>query len=203
MLVREIMTLSPVTARRETPVREALALLRDHRITALPVVTSAGRLCGVVAEIDLIRDRVLPDPRAHVLPPEPVTDRPPAYVEDVMSPVAVAVRESAEVSVAVDIMAERGLKSLPVLDEDEVLVGVISRSDVTSALARDDDTLDRELTALITKLGHPDWLVVVADGSVVISGPRTPQDRALAESAAATVAGVTRVRINHPETSEI
>ncbi|MFE6650133.1 HPP family protein, partial [Nocardioides sp. NPDC057772] len=96
MLVREIMTSSPVTARRETPVREALGLLRDHHITALPVVSSAGRLCGVVAEIDLIRNRVLPDPRAHLRPAPPVTDRPPAYVEDVMSPVAVAVRDTAE-----------------------------------------------------------------------------------------------------------
>ncbi|OIJ27717.1 CBS domain-containing protein [Nocardioides luteus] len=200
MLVREIMTTSPVTARRHTPVREALALLRDHHITAMPVVTSADRLCGVVAEIDLIRDRVLPDPRAHVLPPEPVTDRPPAYVEDVMTPVTVAVRANAEVSVAVDIMAQRGLKSLPVLDDDEALVGVVSRSDVTAALARDDDTLDRELTALVSKLGHPDWLVAVADGSVVITGPETPKDRALAESAAATVAGVTRVRIDQSET---
>ncbi len=199
MLVREIMTSSPVTARRDTPVREALALLRDHHITAMPVVTSTGRVCGVVAEIDLIRDRVLPDPRAHVLAPEPVTDLPPAYVEGVMSPVTVAVREGAEVSVAVDIMAERALKSLPVLDDDDVLVGVISRSDVAAALARDDDTLDQELTALITKLGHPDWLVVVADGSVVISGPSTPKDRALAESAAATVTGVTRVRIHQPD----
>jgi CBS domain-containing protein len=202
MLVREIMTTSPVTARRHTPVKRALTLLRDHHITAMPVVTSAGRLCGIVAEIDLIRDRVPPDPRAHILPPEPVTDRPAAYVEDVMSPVTVAVREGAEVSVAVDIMAERSLKSLPVLDDDDVLVGVISRSDVASALARDDDTVGRELKALISELGHPDWLVAVANGSVVISGPRTPKDRALAESAAATIAGVTRVRINQPETPE-
>ncbi|MFE6508795.1 CBS domain-containing protein [Nocardioides sp. NPDC057764] len=195
MLVREIMTSSPVTARRETPAREALGLLRDHHITALPVVTSAGRLCGVVAEIDLIRDRVLPDPRAHLRPAPPVTDEPPAYVEDVMSPVAVAVRDSAEVSVAVDIMAERGLKSLPVLDAEDLLVGVISRSDVADALARDDDTLDKELTTLLANLGHRDWRVVVANGSVTITGPATAKDRALAESAAATVAGVNRVRV--------
>lgn len=143
MLVREIMTPSPVTARRETPVREALALLRDHDITALPVVTSTGRVCGVVAEIDLIRDRVPQDPRAHMLPTAPVTDRPAAYVEDVMNPVTIAVRASAEVAVAVDIMADRALKSLPVLDDDDVLVGVISRSDVARALARNDDTMIR------------------------------------------------------------
>lgn len=201
MLVREIMTSSPVTAQRETPVREALGLLRDHHITALPVVSSAGRLCGVVAEIDLIRNRVLPDPRAHLRPAPPVTDQPPAYVENVMSPVAVAVRDTAEVSVAVDIMAERGLKSLPVLDADDLLVGVISRSDVAGALARDDDTLDKELTTLLANLGHPDWRVVVADGSVTITGPATLKDCALAESAAATVAGINRVRVTQPEPS--
>lgn len=204
MLVREIMTPSPVTARRDTPVREALALLRDHHITALPVVTSAGRLCGVVAEIDLIRDRVLPDPRAHVVPPAPVTDQPAAYVRDVMNPVAIAVRASAEVAVAVDIMADRALKSLPVLDEDDVLVGVISRSDVARAMARDDGTLTRDLTALIGELGHPDWVVDVADGSAVIVGPATPKERALAETAAATVPGVARIRTDsqQPHTEE-
>ncbi|MFE6648937.1 BON domain-containing protein, partial [Nocardioides sp. NPDC057772] len=103
------------------------------------------------------------------------------------------------VSVAVDIMAERGLKSLPVLDADDLLVGVISRSDVAGALARDDDILDKELTTLLANLGHPDWRVVVADGSVTITGPSTPKDRALAESAAATVAGVNRVLVDQPE----
>ncbi|MDR7311294.1 CBS-domain-containing membrane protein [Nocardioides luteus] len=195
MLVREIMTAAPVTAHKETPVKEALAMLRDHRITAMPVVTSAGRVCGVVAEIDLIRDRVLPDPRAHVLPSGRVDDRHPAYVVDVMSPVTVAVRHNAEVAVAVDIMAERALKSLPVLDEDNMLVGIVSRSDVASALARDDDAIDRELTALLAEFGHPEWLVVVAEGHVVISGPATAKEHALAEQAAATVAGVTRVRV--------
>lgn len=204
MLVREIMTQSPVTARRGTPVREALALLRDHHITALPVVTSAGRVCGVVAEIDLIRDRVLQDPRAHVLPPTPVTDRPAAYVRDVMNPVTIAVRAGAEVAVAVDVMADRALKSLPVLDDDDVLVGVISRSDVASALARDDDTMIRDLTVLVSELGHPDWVVDVADGGAVIFGPATPKERALAESAAATVPGVTRIRTDSqpPHTEE-
>lgn len=203
MLVREIMTASLVTARRDTPIREALALLHDHHITALPVVSSAGRLCGIVAEIDLIHDRVLPDPRAHLRPTAPVTDQLPAYVEDVMSPVAIAVRDTTEVSVAVDIMADRGLKSLPVLDADEQLVGVISRSDVAGALARDDDILNEELTALLAKLGHPGWRVAVAEGSVVITGPVTPRDRDLAGTAAATVAGVNRVRIDDPEPSTI
>lgn len=203
MLVREIMTTSPVTVRRRTPVKVALAQLRDHRITAMPVVTSAGRVCGIVAEIDLIRDRVLPDPRAHVLPPAEEPDQPPAHVEDVMSSVTVAVRENAEVSVVVDTMAERSLKSLPVLDDDDLLVGVVSRSDVARALARDDEAVEQELSALVSELGHPDWLVVVADGTAVMTGPATPKDRTLAESAAATVAGVTRVRINQPELSPI
>lgn len=202
MLVREIMTTSVVTAERRTRVRDALALLHDHHITALPVVSSAGRLCGVVAEIDLIRGRVLPDPRAHLRPIAPANDQPPAYVEDVMTSVAVAVRDSTQVSVAVDIMAERALKSLPVLDGDDVLVGVISRSDVAGALARDDDILDRELSALLSKLGHPDWRVVVADGSVIVTGPATAKDQALAESAAATIAGVNRVRVDQERSDQ-
>ncbi|HEY9395871.1 MAG TPA: hypothetical protein VIP58_17090, partial [Nocardioides sp.] len=62
----------------------------------------------------------------------------------------------------------------------------------------------RDLTALVSELGHPDWVVDVADGGAVILGPATPKERALAESAAATVPGVTRIRTHsqQPHTEE-
>ena len=174
MLVREVMTANPVTVRRDTPVKEALRVLADHQISALPVVSSADRLCGMVSEVDLIRDRVPADPRAHELPVEQAPTEPAAYVEDVMNPVSVAVRDDAEAATAVALLAEMSLKSLPVLDDGERLVGVVSRSDVVRVLARADSVIARQVMARMADLGHRDWLVEVADGMVEVIGPTSP-----------------------------
>ena len=58
MLVRELMTVDPVTVRPDTPVKAALTLLDERNVTTLPVVTPSGRIAGVVSEADLIRDLV-------------------------------------------------------------------------------------------------------------------------------------------------
>ena len=47
MLVLEVMSRHPVTVREGTPVKVALRLLADHRITVMPVVTAGGMVRGV------------------------------------------------------------------------------------------------------------------------------------------------------------
>ena len=135
MLVRELMTDAAVTVSRETTVEEALRILRDHRITALPVVSVEGKLRGIVSEVDLIRDRVEPDPRAHEVVPLRSQVSPPAYVGDVMTPMVVAVTEDSDVLDAVVLMSDLAVRSLPVLDEAKRVIGIISRSDVVRQLA--------------------------------------------------------------------
>ena len=51
--VREIMSTEMVTVTPQTPTREALGLLRKHRIGCLPVV-EGGRLVGIVTERDFL-----------------------------------------------------------------------------------------------------------------------------------------------------
>jgi CBS domain-containing protein len=51
--VREIMVRDPATVRPETPTLEALRLLQDRNVTALPV-TRDGRLVGILSERDLL-----------------------------------------------------------------------------------------------------------------------------------------------------
>ena len=48
MLVRDVMTTQVVTVRPGVRVKEAIQLLDEHQITAMPVVDSEGRLVGVV-----------------------------------------------------------------------------------------------------------------------------------------------------------
>ena len=53
MFVKNHMTPNPITIEPDTPIFEALSLMKKHRIKQLPVVED-GRLLGLVTERDLL-----------------------------------------------------------------------------------------------------------------------------------------------------
>lgn len=188
MLVREVMTSRPVTVRPETPLKIALGLLAEHRVTALPVVTG-DRVVGIVSEADLIRDLLPPDPRAHEIPPEGRPDR-PLLVSEVMSTHVVTTTPDADLVEAVDLLTDSTAKCLPVVDRRDRLRGVLSRSDVVRLLARADDRIEAEVDELLRSSGLPGWLVEVSDGTASLTGPDRSPDEVVARLLAQTVPGV-------------
>ena len=195
MLVREAMTPRPVTVRPDSSVKEALALLDRHSVTMLPVTSAQGVLVGILSEADVIRDRVGPDARATILPPDEArTDFVLDNVAEVMNHRSVTVREDTDLADAAELMTSTSVKSLPVVDDHNRVVGVLSRRDIVHLLARSDADVEREIDDLYRRLGVT-WLVDVSDGLVTVTGPVDEKDRALAVSAASTVAGVVHVRV--------
>lgn len=55
MIVRDIMSPSPVTAKPTSSIAEAAGLMLDNRISGLPVVNDDGVLIGIVSEADFLR----------------------------------------------------------------------------------------------------------------------------------------------------
>jgi len=198
MLVREVMTHRPVTTHPRTPTKTALQMLDEHSITSMAVVDAENRIVGVVSEADLVRESLPADPRAHMVPPpEDSRSHRPRTVGDVMNRHPLAVHGEADLAEAVDLMTSTAVKSLPVLDDRRRVVGMISRRDVVHLLARDDSRVARDLDELFRQAGV-DWLVRVEDGLATVEGPRDDESRAMAESLAATVPGVTGVEILEP-----
>lgn len=196
MLVQDLMTREPLTVRPSTTIKEALSKLAKHGITCMPVVDGNGRLQGVVSEADLIRDVLAPDPRAQERPISLDPVFPPRSVEEVYTRHPVAVRAHDDLARAVDVMTSTAVKSLPVIDEDGHLVGVVSRSDVVQVLARADDKIAADVDELLASVGHADWLVEVTEGIVNVSGPAGAPERSLAQVVAHTVPGVIEVRVD-------
>ena len=193
MLVRELMTPDPVTVTEHTPVKAALVLLAEHRVTSLPVLNRRGRLRGVVSEADLIRDLVRADPRSHELTLDGEWYDRPMVVAEVMTPHAITVHPDTELAQAVDLITSTTVKSVPVVTDAGELVGVVSRSDVVRVLARSDDELAREVDNLLLSVGLGDWVAEVTDGTVVLSGPDDAHEKAMAHLVAGTVPGVVAV----------
>jgi CBS domain-containing protein len=195
MFVRDLMTSDAVTVTRDTSVKEALALLEQHRITAVPVVDRAGRIQGVVSEVDLIRDLVPPDQRAHVWQSAPEPNDRPQAVADVMSTHPVTVEPTTDVATAIDLMTTLNIKSVPVVGPDQRVLGMLSRSDVVRVFAQSDDELECQVDAVLTEVGLGDWLVAVTDGEVHLTGPADSPYRQTARAVAESVPGVVDVQV--------
>lgn len=196
MYVQDVMTPQPVTIQRQASVKEALTMLARYSVTSLPVVTASGRICGVVSEADLIRESVARDHDIQETPIQAEAIDPPRLVEQVYTPHAVTVRADTDLSDAVELMTSTSVKSLPVVDDRDRVIGIISRSDVVQLLARSDNEIEREVHTLLVAMGHEGWLVEVHDGIVEITSPDLLGDSSLVGLAVDTIPGVVEVRIN-------
>ena len=117
--VRDVMTPEVITIGSADPLAQAVELMLAHRHTALPVVDGASRLVGILSEADILT----------VGSPGAVSGAGSATVGRVMTKTPVTVDAGATVGQARAFIADRGLRTVPVLDGDR-LVGVLSRSDL-------------------------------------------------------------------------
>jgi CBS domain-containing protein len=198
MRVHDIMS-SPVhTVRQNASVESAAQLMTAKAVTALPVIDSDGKLVGMVSESDLLWHRVPSDPAAHMVR-HPDTDpaNRPGMVVEVMSPYPLTTGPDADVAEAADAMLQNDVRSIPVLDGDE-LVGIVSRRDILRAMVRGDDVLTAEVQHRLDEYadGERRWTATVDGGLATVEGGYdNDTERAVVTVLARTVPGVAAVRI--------
>ena len=105
-------------------VYDALQLLADKNVGALAVVDDS-KLVGIVSERDYARKVVLVDRSSRETP-----------VSEIMSAKVNTVAPTASLEDCMELMTERHIRHLPVLDGDE-LVGMVSIGDVVKAVIAD------------------------------------------------------------------
>ena len=119
----ELMTPNPVSISRVSSVREAAAFLTARGISAAPVIDDAGRPVGVVSRSDIL-----------IHHQSPAVSRTP--VHSVMTPVVFSVRPDTPAAEVIETMVSLGVRRVFVVDEDNVLIGVVSAIDVLRELCR-------------------------------------------------------------------
>jgi CBS domain-containing protein len=197
-MTREVVTVGP-----DTSAKDAAAVMTERGFAALPVVDGGDRLVGIVAEVDVLRDRLPQDPRLHLRRAEDAGTPPPALlVRAVMTEAVRTVEPGSDLADVARLFVDRRLRSAPVVDGDR-LVGIVSRRDLLRALVRPDEEIRRDLLRLVEGYtGELDaWDVTVADGVATVrrtrgepQGPAGTEQRAL-EALARTVGGVVGVRV--------
>src|SRR5512143_4207086 len=128
MLVRDRMTRNPVLCSSDLSVNDAFDLMKKERIRRLPVVDRNGKLVGIVSDKDLLR--VSPSPATTLSAYEIPYLLSKVKVNDVMTKKVISVSEDTPIEDAARIMADNKIGGLPVVNEDDVVVGIITETDI-------------------------------------------------------------------------
>jgi len=199
-MTREVVTVGP-----DTSAKYAAEIMTERGFAAVPVVDGDHQLVGIVAEADVLADRLPPDPRLHLRRDQTDEDEPPRLlVREVMTEGVRSVDAAADVSDTARLFVDDRLRSVPVVEQKR-LVGIVSRRDLLRVLVRSDEDLRQDVLRLVEDytgdLGS--WDVLVTEGVATIHRTRGApgiswdvEDRAL-RTLAHTVAGVVSARVLH------
>ena len=186
LTVRDIMTTNVVTVRAGASYKEIAMRLREHRVSAFPVLDEDGTVIGVVSEADLLLKEALSLPQSEEDGPSEEGARPgilrqraqekarAVTAADLMSRPAVTVGVEDSVEHAARLMYARGVKRVPVTDAAGRLVGIVSRADVLSVFGRTDEEIREQIVEEVIggEFGADPgrFEVTVADGIVTMTG---------------------------------
>ena len=144
--VKDVMSRDVVTIQASDSIHEALTLMGENRVSALPVVDRQNRCVGILSTSDLVdmtRDvdddlyhldlvdptsrRFLLDKLAHSLGSE--------TVQSFMSEGVMTVGDETTLARATREILRNRVHHLPVVDEHERLIGIISTMDILAEFA--------------------------------------------------------------------
>ena len=144
MRAMDVMVHDVVTVRPETDFAEAVKLLSEHDVSALPVVDAENRLVGILSEADLIHRFEIGTEKTRPWWMEAVTGAGVLAEEfakshgekvgEIMTPEVVSVTEETPLAEVAALLERKRIKRVPVT-RDGKLVGIISRSNLVQALA--------------------------------------------------------------------
>jgi CBS domain-containing protein len=216
MQASDVMVREVVSVRPDTPVAEAIRLLTERDISALPVVDEQERLVGIISEADLLhrvelgtekhRPWLLESLTAATTLAKEFAKSHGKKVGEVMTTDVVSASEDTPLAEIALLFERYRIKRVPIVRDGKV-VGIVSRTNLIQALASSIGTVDAHTESdrlireeLLSRLATQHWTdfgsrnVTVKDGVVHLWGLITDEEERKALLALAEgVPGVSRV----------
>lgn len=204
-LVRDVMTTEIASVDEAMACKEAVQLMSEWTVSAIPVTDQNRRVLGMVSEADMLSKQ---ERRSWRLTLARRTRREQAKAAartagQMMTAPAITIGLDAPLRTAARMMNAHHIRRLPVVDESGKLLGVVSRRDLLTAFVRPDDDIAAGVRAVFTSILLEDPAAIdvsVTDGVVELAGALRRPDLALAAvRLASDVDGVVAVtdRLSH------
>lgn len=140
--VQDVMTRDVISVAKYDSVVRVAHILSEKNISGLPVVDKENRVIGIITQADILsimgvrKGHTFKDLLKHMLG-EPLPEcKSGDIVGEIMASPATTIKGQANIAEAVRIMDEKKIRRLPVVDEKDKLIGIISRADVLKAVIR-------------------------------------------------------------------
>jgi CBS domain-containing protein len=130
---REVFSIGPGAS-----VHAALEMMEQRQVGAL-VVTEEGALVGIISERDFAREMITADKGPRDI-----------LVSDIMTKKVHTVHPTKTMAECMAMMTKKRIRHLPVLDDEGLLIGLISIGDVVNAVITDQEHLIEDLERYIT-----------------------------------------------------
>ncbi|PKO91361.1 MAG: CBS domain-containing protein [Betaproteobacteria bacterium HGW-Betaproteobacteria-1] len=135
MPMSELCNAEVITVERNTTVTEACKRMRQNHVGAVVVMDSKN---GKTTPVGIVTDRdVVVELVATELDPDVIT------VGDIMVPSLTVINKSAGLFEAIRLMADKGVRRLPVVDDDGTLCGIMTLDDILLLLAEELGALNK------------------------------------------------------------
>ncbi len=124
MKVRDVMTPNPRTVQLSDSIQVVAQIMRDEDTGAVPVVEDGSQVVGMITDRDIVI-RAVADGDLE------------CTVDDIVSDDPVCVTAEMTTAEAMELMGEHQVRRLPVVDENDTLVGIVSIGDLAVKDGRD------------------------------------------------------------------
>lgn len=149
-LAKEIMTSEVKVVKRTDKISEAVKVLTQEKVGGLPVVNDENKVIGIISETDVLKKEKNIETPAYINLLQGIfyidtlktfekdIKSVAAYiVEDLMSTKIITVDENDTLKTVANLMINKNINRVPVVDKDKKLKGIICRYDVIKAMYAD------------------------------------------------------------------
>ena len=138
MSIGDICNREVVFVNRDVTVHAACRLMRHYHVGSLVVVDEVSGVDGKRVPVGILTDRdIVVEVDAMDLDAKVMT------AGDIMSPDLVTAPESLCISAAIELMRTRGIRRLPIVDDENRLVGIVAIDDLLAVLAEEFSAIAR------------------------------------------------------------
>jgi CBS domain-containing protein len=147
LTAQDIMTENVITIKKESSIEELSEILLKNKISGVPVVDGDGKIAGVVTEADIIvQDTDLHFPRYFKLLDgiiyldslnrfmDSLKKHLATKVEDIMVAKVRTISPETTISDIAELMLQQKINRLPVVDEDNKVIGIVTRADIVRSM---------------------------------------------------------------------